>query len=371
MFLTGYGIMSDIFDYLKWRGDLSFSQDSLNNIDAMILSRLSYLPFEHVVPESFDQSVSLEFAALAFSPVESRDDILWKQDPRLLKEVAKCPRFKSIRASGYVNNIDYDSKMQFAALVFDLENGVRFVSFRGTDSSFIGWQEDFNMFTSITLPSQLRALKYFEQAAQNTGSRFMLGGHSKGGNLALYSAMNCVRSIREKIDAVYNFDGPGFHRELIGSEQFEDIRALVHSFVPQSSVFGMMLEHDEDFSIVKSKNKSFMQHDVYSWQVEANDFVYLERRTNSSYFISHTLDGFLERMTYEEKENFTRAFFTVLESTDNTRFKEIQKAPFSSSASMLRALKRLGKDKRSALGKAIIKALSSAKENISDIIPNK
>ena len=363
--------MSDIFDYLKWRGDLSFEQDSLNNIDAMVLSRLSYLPFEHVVPEGFDHTVSLDFAALAFSPEESRDYILWKQDPSLLKAVAKCRRFKNIRVSGYVNNIDYNSKMQFAALVFDLENGTRFVSFRGTDSTFIGWQEDFNMFTSLTLPSQLQALKYFEQAAQNTDCRFMLGGHSKGGNLAMYSAMNCVQSIQDKIDAVYNFDGPGFHREIIESEQYARIRNMVHSFVPQSSVFGMMLEHDEDFSIVESKSKSFMQHDVYSWQLEATDFVYLERRTNSSYFISHTFDGFLERMTDEEKENFTRTFFFVLESTDNTRFKDIQKAPFSSSASMLRALKHLGKDKRSALGKAIVKALSSAKENISDIMPNK
>lgn len=359
--------MSDIFDYIKWRGDLSLEQDGFNSLDALILSRLSYLPFEDVVPNNFNHSVKLSFAAMAFSSVENRDSILWKQDPDLLKAAA-CPRFANARLSGYVSSIDYDSKMQFAALVFDLNNNTRFVSFRGTDSSFIGWQEDFNMFTSLTLPSQLRALKYFEQAAQNTDARVILGGHSKGGNLALYSAMNSVSSIQKRIDGVYNFDGPGFHREILGSEQFGRVKDRVHSFVPQSSVFGMMLEHDEDFSIVKSTNKSFMQHDVYSWQVSGKDFVYLDRRTNSSYFISHTLDGFLEKLTDEEKESFTQAFFSVLEASDNTDFREIQKTPFSSSAAMLRALKNLDKSKRGALGKAIAKALSSAKENISDII---
>lgn len=363
--------MSNIFDYLKWRGDLSFSQDAFNNIDAMILSRLSYLPFEDIVPQNLFHSVTLDFAGLAFSPRESRDEILWKQDPPLLKAAAKSARFKNTRLSGYVNSLDNNSKMQFAAIVFDLENGTRFIAFRGTDLSFAGWQEDFNMFTALTLPSQLRALKYFEQAAQNTTGRFMLGGHSKGGNLALYSAMNCVQSIQDKIDAVYNFDGPGFHREIIVCEQFERVKDRVHSFVPQSSVFGMMLEHDEDFSIVKSTNKSIMQHDVYSWQVEANDFVYLDRRTNSSYFLTHTLDDFLEKMSDDEKEKFIQAFFTVVESTDNTSFQGFPKTPFSSSASMLRAIKRLGKDKRGALRKAVLKALSSAKGNISDIMPNK
>ncbi len=359
--------MNNIFDYLKWRGDLSFLQDGVNNIDALIFARLSYLPFEHIVPQTFENNVTLSFAAMAFSPVESMDDVLWKMDPVLLKTVGESPRFAGVKVSGYVNNHDYKSKMQFSAICFDLENGVRFVSFRGTDASFVGWEEDFNMFTSITLPSQLHALKYFEQAAE-CDSRLILGGHSKGGNLALYCAMNSVPSVQDRIEAVYNFDGPGFHREILDTKQFEAVKGRAFSFVPQSSIFGMMLEHDEDFSIVSSKNKSFMQHDIYSWEVMGCDFIYLDRLTNSSRFISGTLDGFLEKMTDEEKENFTNAFFTLLESTEISHFREVPKAPISSSASIIKALKKLDKTKRSALGRAIAKAALSVKDNISDII---
>lgn len=356
--------MSDIFDYLHWRGDLRFAQDNFNALDALILSRLSYLPFEDVVPKSFCHSVSLSFVARAFSPLDSRDDVLWKKDPDLLKAAAATPRFADVRLSGYLSERDYERKMQFSAVVFELNEQTRFIAFRGTDASFIGWEEDFRMFISPTLPSQQHALRYFVAAAQFSDCRFLLGGHSKGGNLALYTAINCEPSLNKRIDGIYNFDGPGFNGDVIQSAAFGEVKDRLHSFVPQSSVFGMMLEHDEDFAIVKSRSKSFMQHDIYSWEIDINDFVYLDNRTNSGYFIEHTLGDFLERLSDIEKENFTKAFFSVLESTDNTDFRKMIKSPVSGSAAMLRGLKHLDKTKRSALGRAIVQALKSAKHNL-------
>ena len=195
--------MSDIFDYIKWRGDLSLEQDGFNSLDALILSRLSYLPFEDVVPNNFNHSVKLSFAAMAFSPVENRDSILWKQDPDLLKAAA-CPRFANARLSGYVSSIDYDSKMQFAALVFDLNN-TRFVSFRGTDSSFIGWQEDFMLGFTITR-AQTLARAYLRDALQTYGG-VLVGGHSKGGNLAAYAAVCLPAKYRPIVKGVCDLLG--------------------------------------------------------------------------------------------------------------------------------------------------------------------
>ena len=357
--------MSDIFDYLKWRGDLSFEQDSFNAVDALILSRLSYLPFEDVVPKSFGHGVSLQFAALAFSPSDNGGDVLWKLDPDLLKSAAASARFANIKLSGYLSERDYESKMQFCAVVFELSEELRFIAYRGTDGSFIGWEEDFRMFISPTLPSQEQALRYFEAAAQFSDCRFILGGHSKGGNLAIYAAINSEPSLKKRICGIYNFDGPGFRGDVIKSSGFADVKDRLHSYVPQSSIFGMMLEHDEDFAIVKSRSKSFMQHDIYSWEINVNDFEYLDSLTNSGYFVEHTFGDFLEKLSDEEKESFTKAFFSVLESTDNTDFREIIKSPVSGSAAMLRSLKNLNKTERSALSKAIIEAVRSAKDNLS------
>lgn len=34
--------MSNILDYIKWRGDLTIQNDPFNEIDSLILSRFSY-----------------------------------------------------------------------------------------------------------------------------------------------------------------------------------------------------------------------------------------------------------------------------------------------------------------------------------------
>ena len=362
--------MSNVFDYLQWRGDLTFAQDAFRAPDALIFSRLSYLPLEDIVPTSFGKNVTLSFVSLAFSAEEKADDILWKQDPKLLAAAAACKRYENVRLCGYVNELDDDRTMQFSAVVFMMEDNRRFIAFRGTDASFTGWEEEFRMFTSYTLPSQLRALQYLESASRSTNARLLLGGHSKGGNLALFSAMNCDLSLQNRIDAIYNFDGPGFRREYIESERFARIRNRAHTFVPQSSVFGMMLEHDEEFAIVQSSGKSVMQHDIYRWQLMGGDFVYLDRRTNSGYFINHTLESFLEKMTDEEREQFIQAFFTVVRGSNSAHFREIPQKLLSNTASMLRAFKKLNKSERVVLGKSIFKALESAKENLSDIRPD-
>ena len=359
--------MSNVFDYITWRGDLSFAQDDINCIDALVFSRLSYIPFDGIVPHCLLTAMTLKQASDIFSPDTCNGEILWSKDPDFFKAVANSKRFCDVQVSGYINSIDYDSKMQFSALVFTINRDLHFVTFRGTDSSFVGWEEDFNMFIAPTLPSQKRALKYFTEISRMLDGEFMLAGHSKGGNLALYSAMNCGGELQKRIKAVYNFDGPGFSSELLNFDGYENIKSRVHSFVPQSSVFGMMLEHDEDFSIIKSNVKSFLQHDLYSWEVVGKDFIYLDERTNSSYFIDHTLETFIEKMTDEEKANFIAAFFKILEGSHNKTFKEIQNSPLSSSALMIRSLKNLDKNNRSAIGKAIVKAFKSAKENFSDI----
>ncbi len=359
--------MSNVFDYIKWRGELSFRNVELNDIDALILSRLSYIPFEGIVPASFHRSLSLEEAAAKFNLSDNYDKILWATDPELLSSVAKAKRFSSLRVSACHSELDYDSKMQFSAIVFQLDDGSCFVSFRGTDNTFIGWQEDFNMYSLTTLPSQQKALEYFNKAASAFDGDIVLGGHSKGGNLAIYASVFCDENVKRRIKKVYNFDGPGFNRSVLRSEEYAGMRDRIMTFVPQSSVFGMMLEHDEDFSIVHSTNKSFMQHDIYSWQLMGRDFEYLDRRTNSSNFIDHTLSSLLDKMTPNEIESFTDAFFKVLESTDNTNFKEIQNSPFSSTLSMLRSFTNLDKDTRSLVFQTIRRAIGSMKNNLSDI----
>ena len=167
--------MADIFDYISWRGDLTFEQDGFNELDALVLSRLSYLPFDGAVSSCLFDEITLEQAAMrVFATDDYEKNILWKGDVDLLKATAESKRFGKILVSGYVNEVESDVSMQFSAITFEFLKKNYFISYRGTDFSLVGWQEDFNMFFTFPLPSQKKALDYFEKAVRMLNGKFIL-----------------------------------------------------------------------------------------------------------------------------------------------------------------------------------------------------
>ena len=171
--------MADIFDYISRRGDLTFEQDGFNELDALVLSRLSYLPFDGAVSSCLFDEITLEQAAMrVFATDDYEKNLLWKGDADLLRATAESKRFGKILVSGYVNEVESDVSMQFSAITFEFLKMNYFISYRGTDNSLVGWQEDFNMFFTFPLPSQKKALDYFEKAVRMLNGKFILGGHS-------------------------------------------------------------------------------------------------------------------------------------------------------------------------------------------------
>lgn len=360
--------MADVFDYLKWRGDLRLSQDGFNNIDAVILSRLSYIQLDGIVGDG--EPLSLKAAADRFFADEKRpEQVLWKGDAELLRATADSNRFGDLTLSDYINIIDGDSRMQFSAVVIDLGGGRRFLSYRGTDNTLVGWQEDFAMFCHFPLPSQQKALDYFEAEAARFDGRFILGGHSKGGNLAVYAAAFCDDHLRGRIDAVYSLDGPGFERKNLENSAFEDICDKIHTYVPQSSVFGMMLEHQEAYTVVQSRRKGFMQHDIYSWEVDRTDLISLPKTTATSAFFDHTLTSFIDGMTFEEREQLAEGVFEILNSADVVTFDEMLENMMKSIGKFLGSMKNMDSDTRSLILSQIGKLLKHAGKNLSDVNP--
>lgn len=359
--------MANIFDYLNWRGDISLSEVGLKNPDILVLARLSYLPFGDIIPENFDKSVTLREAADRFFRTDLPEKVFWKADPDFLRAAADSVRFGGLRLSGYSDIVDKENTNQFSALTITLDGGLRCISFRGTDNTLVGWQEGMSYYSLDVLPSQNSALEYFNKACALFDGDFILTGHSKGGNLALYSAVFTEEENRARIRAVYNHDGPGLNPEKLDTKIYDEVKKKLFTFVPQSSVFGMMLEHDEDFSIVKSVNKSLMQHDIYSWEIEGGDYLYLDRRTNSSYFIDHTLNDLADNMTPDEINEVIGVAFSVIESSKNENFDEFKGNWVKSSARMIKSFANLDKESRALIFKTLAKIIRSAKKNIGDI----
>ena len=307
--------MANIFDYLKWRGDLSFSQDPPNEVDALVFSGLSYIRFGAVAEHYPQQPVSLKEAAEAFFALEGYETCCRvEKDLELLRAATQTRRFGEIKLCMYRDLLIPEQETQFAAMTFLLDDGSMFLSFRGTDNSLVGWKEDFNMTFQQTIPAQRLALQYVREVALEHYRPIRLGGHSKGGNLAVFAAARSSPMIQERIEEVFNNDGPGFTKYLMGDPGYVAMVPKIKTYVPQSSVIGMLLEHEEPYTVIRSKSIGLLQHDLYTWDVMGKDFILVEEITEGSQFVDATIKTWFAEMTNQEREQLVDVMFALLGS---------------------------------------------------------
>lgn len=349
--------MADIFTYLAWRGDLPMSVCSFQEVDGMILARLSYLPYELLLPEGGASSIAEAAALLPLLPQEA----MRPEDRRLLTELAASERFRDLRISNYVNRRDAKTQTQFAAITIHLEDGTRYLSFRGTDNTLYGWKEDFNMSFVCPVPAQTAALHYLQVAALRERGALLLGGHSKGGNLAVYAAAFCGEGVQRRIRRVYNYDGPGFDERVLRQDAYREVCGRVHTFVPQSSVIGMLLGHEEQYTIVHSEESGLMQHDMYSWDVLRSGFSCLETVSNSSRFLDGTLKTWLQGMDYAQRETFFDTMYALLVDANVKTLRELMDNKFACAKNVLKALRKQDPETRRAVSQALLLLMKSTK----------
>ena len=305
--------MANIMDYLKWRGDLSFSQDPPNSVDALIFSALVYIRYGARVESDPHTPITLKEAAEDFFAYEDHDiRIRVKNDLDLLHLAASTVRFGSTKVCMYRDELIPEQDTQFAALTFLLDDGSAFLAFRGTDYSLVGWKEDFNMSFQQTVPAQRLAVQYTRDVALEYMMPLRLGGHSKGGNVAVFAAARSSPMIQQRILDVYNNDGPGFTDYLMGDPGYIAMVPRIHTYVPQSSVIGMLLEHEEPYTVVKSKTVSLLQHDLYTWELLGRSFVTVEEMTADSQFLNATIKNWFAEMSNQERNQLVDVMFTLL-----------------------------------------------------------
>ncbi len=309
--------MASLFDYIDWRGDLRFSEAELNEVDSLLLSMLSYIDMEEIVPSNPSETVTLHTMATQYlrrhrGEVPYLGKIVPPEIISLMAKASKCRRFSEMKLTRYVNYISDEDQTQFSAVTFLLDNGKLFLAFRGTDDTLVGWKENFNMSFMLTVPAQLQAVKYLEETARFFFGDFYVGGHSKGGNLAIYSSVRCDPLLKDRILTVFNHDGPGFSKGFIEGADYLSIRPKLRTIVPHSSVVGMLLEHEENYEVVKSSTTGLLQHNGFSWEILGSKFIHLDTVTEESKLIDGALKGWLAEMPPEEREEFVDSLFETL-----------------------------------------------------------
>lgn len=358
--------MASIFDYLRWRGDLPLNLVPLNPVDGILLSRLSYLPFElYSRSLEHDAAPLKDVAAELLALPELEAKALRRADIRLLREMGESPRFRDLPIFRYVKQFDPETQTQFSAVSIRLEPGRTFVSFRGTDNTLVGWKEDFNMSFVCPVPAQQSAADYFAQVARDTEGSFLLGGHSKGGNLAVYAAAFCPPELEERIEAAYNFDGPGFQQQVLQTEGYRRVCRKIHTYVPQSSIIGMLLEHEETYSIVHStQSNGILQHSVYSWEVQRDGFRLLDTVTNSSRFIDFTLKEWIARMDIPQREAFVDTVYDILTRNNIQTLSALREHRFATAKLILTSVRHLDDPTRKLVTGALIALIRSTKHGL-------
>ena len=362
----------ELMDYLKWRNDVSLRAAPFNEIDNVLLSYLAYADFGELLHEP-KRHVSIETCFKRFCEKHDLSEVreskhFIERAPLLLEEMVRGARFRGTKVAHFREVFDKEKVQQFAALVFLLPDGTKYVSFRGTDSSITGWKEDFLMSITAETEGAKEAVSYLNDVAASVDGDFILGGHSKGGNFAMYAAAFCEDAVKGRIRKVYNNDGPGFREEIVRSAAYRELLPKITNIVPQTSIIGRLLSNEAAHTVVKSAAAGIFQHDVTTWEVTKDKFVRAEPDAFSD-FVEKSLGTWLETMDDEARKSLVETVFSMIEMTEAETFAEFGENLFKNTGLIMKGLGRLPKEKRSELTAALGGLAEAGRATVLDKIP--
>lgn len=341
--------MGNIMDYISWRGDLSFEQSQFNEVDNLILACFSYVNLDGISAVTKQKGIGLkkltkEFMKLHTMKELEADKSFIRLAPFMMMEMAKSVRFGKCVVRNYVNDIVTEAEQQFAAMEIVLEDGTSYVSFRGTDDTIIGWKEDFNLSTGV-VPAQKRAIEYLQKISEHTDGMLRVGGHSKGGNLAIYGSVMC-KSAHEKILEIYSNDGPGFSREFQELPETKEMMPKIIRIIPEYSIIGTLLEHEKEPVIVASSSKGLLQHDAFSWEVQGPALVRRDSLNKMALRFIEILHKWIDGMDTEQKRLLIEDLFATLQASGYENLSEVQSGGLKSLAAMVKRVEKFAPESR-------------------------
>ncbi len=347
--------MATILDYVCWRGDLTFQERRFNEVDNLILATLAYVDFTDIVPKDMTRGIRLKEVYRRYIELE-HDQSSYFLDPfPLLKICAMSRRYQNIVVKHHVRDVDTDRQVQFSAVTFVPGNGHLYVGICGTDDTIIGWREDFNFSYMNSTQGQEEAKEYLNRTLEYEEIPIIVGGHSKGGNLAIYAAAFCTPRQRDQIVQVYSNDGPGFHQTLWEQPELIAVKDKTQHIIPQSSVIGVILANKAEKKIIKSKGHGLNQHNPYNWKVSPKGFLEAKEQTKASKFLDEALNEWIGSVEYSQREEFVSAVFDAMTASGMATLSEMNSEKWRTFSSTLTALLQMEQDRK----KVILKTLKA------------
>lgn len=298
--------------YVYQYGDKTFAQMPPNVVDDLTFAMLAYLDYDRLPAGMYrladlagEETVQAAVSARAWAP---------EKYGQLLRALALSPRFSSVRWHRHRERLDDIAMEQFGAVTLEWAPQTYFLAYRGTNSTVAGWKEDLNMGYQPAVPAQRAAVRYLRETRAALPGRYMIGGHSKGGNLAVYAALHSAPALTEDLVQIFNFDGPGFLPDPAADQRYDALAARITKLVPTGSVVGLLLEHHQDYAVVASDSVSFWQHDPFNWRIHGTDFEYRPQTDAAAQFTQATFTAWLDGLSTAERAAILASLFTVADA---------------------------------------------------------
>ena len=365
----------NILDYMEWRGDLPFERDDINDVDLMILAELSYTKMEDLFQA--EEALTIEELCRRYDEAQYDQSEVGYDPGPALRKAAACERYQKILVKDYKNFVVKDKSIQFSAVTFvpDLETEI--ICFRGTDSTLTGWREDFNFSTDLVTPAQACAVDYLNK--RSSGKKLIVCGHSKGGNLAVFSSAFCEPQIQNQIQAIRSFDGPGFHEEILRKEAYQNIMGRSLLYLPEESVFGLLLKQDSPRCIITSSASGFKQHNLYTWCIAGKQFVKADGLADRAKVLDEVIDQWLAKITIEQRREFIDLLFTTMETSGYTRVSELDDHLFDTMKNVMKQLQNTDSAELKKAGRILYELMATSGsymytdfvEKLRNIVPQK
>lgn len=352
--------MDDIFSYLDWRGDLLFSQDKVNEVDSLLFAQMIYVRFEDLNGIDWNEGVTIASVCKELKKKYkikdhsfSSSNSLEERSVNVILKMGIKRRFQDLILTNFVSNFNEEAQEQYASITIHINKDLMVIAYRGTDDSLVGWKEDFNMFFMENVPAQISARNYADFVISTYRKKCLLTGHSKGGNLAVYSAVRANSKSQLKMIGIYNHDGPGFLDAMIEDRHYQKMLPKIVTIIPESSIVGRLLEHQEDSIIVRSSQNGRMQHDATSWEVKGKEFVRIPDTSKSSKLWDAAISSWLRAMPKEQLQVTVDALFSILTAAEMETKSDLSKDFLKKLPVMLKAMKELDVEAREYLTKTI------------------
>ncbi len=351
-----------LLDYALRYSGKTFKEIPFNEVDALVFAQLSYYDY------SVFHAEEITLGEMASHPnvLKATDllNLIGKEDEKLFNVVIDSRRYRDVKVYFHIKDTNPERVQQFSATTFEISKDLVVIAFRGTDGTVVGWHEDLNMTYMFPIPCQSAAQKYINKVLPTIHGKVVVVGHSKGGNVAVYASVMAKAKEREKIKAVYNFDGPGFTQAFYDLDAYKEIENKLLKFIPPQSAVGKMMKITNDYKVVKSDAKYMMQHWAHTWLIDGTRFDYEESTDFFSETMENSTDAVLQNMTKDERREAVNLMFEILKKTGCEYMEQIPK----NKENILLCLKEyaLLKDRKENINKLAMELLKPIIRNYAD-----